>query len=100
MGSHVRERAQSQHTMASCCASPRVAAAGTWDRTVHAVVTVTLSVSLMQIFWGCNFSLLKGDFFFSLEVLELLALLHQVFCLGDSSGSCPGLGGSDQSPTQ
>lgn len=40
----------------------------------------------MQIIWGCNFSLLKGDFV-SLEVLKLLALWHQVFCLGDGSGS-------------
>lgn len=38
--------------------------------------------------------------FFPSEVLKLLALLHQVFCLGDSSGSCPCLGGNDQSPTQ
>lgn len=40
----------------------------------------------MQIIWGCNFSLLNGDFV-SLEVLKRLALLHQVFCLADSSGS-------------
>lgn len=83
------------------CASPLAMAAESWGRTTQAAVAVAPSsfASLVHIIWGCNFSLLKGDFL-SLEVSKLLALLHQVFCLGDSSRSCPCLAGDGRSPMQ